>query len=124
DKHLTLKISDFGLSTTKEALGLGDMAGGTPKWRAPERFAYNPKLYQKFIENPEFSKLLKNEELANHYKNRPQHSVKMREDINDLVGILEQKDTPGKIKHVIKKCCEFDPIKRISFEEVVIELQN
>ncbi|CAG8718253.1 6612_t:CDS:1, partial [Cetraspora pellucida] len=49
--------------------------------------------------------------------------IKVREDINDLDEILEQKDAPGKLRHVIKRCCEFDPPKRISFEEVVIELQ-
>ncbi|CAG8558397.1 23221_t:CDS:2, partial [Racocetra persica] len=74
DKHLTLKIAGFGLSITKEALDLGEHAGGALKWRAPERFAYNPKRYQKYIENSEFSKLLENEELVNHYKNRPQLS--------------------------------------------------
>ncbi|CAG8819267.1 17648_t:CDS:2, partial [Cetraspora pellucida] len=122
DKHLILKIADFGLSTTKEALSIGEQAGGALKWRAPERIAYNPKPFKKFEDDSRFSKLLKNEALAKHYKDQPQLSV--REDINDLDEILEQKDAPGKLKHVIKRCCKFDPNKRISFEEVVIELQN
>ncbi|CAG8597441.1 5874_t:CDS:2 [Gigaspora margarita] len=145
DKHLILKIADFGLSTTKEALSLGEQAGGALKWRAPERLAYNPKPFKEYKDDPRFSKIF-NETMVKHYKDRPQLSdvygyglvvlypnikneeallnVKVCDDINDLEEILDRKDCPGILKHVIKKCCEFNPLQRMSFEEVVIELQN
>ncbi|CAG8638244.1 11670_t:CDS:2 [Gigaspora margarita] len=155
DKHLILKIADFGLSTTKEALSLGEQAGGAQKWRAPERLAYNPNPFKEYKDDTRFSKIF-NETMVKHYKDRPQLSdvysyglvvweiatngmtlypnikkdpepllkIKVRDDINDLEEILDRKDCPGILKHVIKKCCEFDPLKRMSFEEVVIELQN
>ncbi|CAG8621847.1 23862_t:CDS:2, partial [Gigaspora margarita] len=154
DKHLTLKIADFGLSITKEALSLGEKAGGALLWRAPERFADYKPFKNQYASKPEFSKIF-DENMAKLYKDRPQLldvysyglivweittngmnlysdiknnesllRVKMREDINDLEEILVQKDVPGIIKTIIKKCCEFDPLKRISFEQVIFDLQD
>ncbi|CAG8666280.1 14910_t:CDS:2 [Gigaspora rosea] len=113
DKHLILKIADFGLSTTKEALSLGDQAG-----------AYYPKQCEKYKDDPRFSKIF-NETMAKHYKDRPQLSdvysyglvvweiatngmmlypninlesllnAKVRDDTNDLDEILDRKDCPA-----------------------------
>ncbi|KAF0345700.1 tetratricopeptide repeat protein, partial [Gigaspora margarita] len=73
DKHLILKIADFGLSTTKEALSLGEQAGGAQKWRAPERLAYNPNPFKEYKDDTRFSKIF-NETMVKHYKDRPQLS--------------------------------------------------
>ncbi|CAG8702588.1 18709_t:CDS:2, partial [Racocetra fulgida] len=105
NKHLTLKIAGFDLGITKEETGEALL------WRAPECFADYKPFKDQYASKPEFSKIF-NESLALFYKDQPQLSVKMREDINDLEEILELKDAPGIIKHVIKKCCEFNPTER------------
>ncbi|KAF0516114.1 tyrosine-protein kinase CSK [Gigaspora margarita] len=154
DKDLILKISDFGLSTSKKALSLGEQAGGAPKWRAPERFAYNSKPYEKYKDDSKFSKLF-DEKMAKHYKDQPHLSdvysyglvvweiatngmvlypglknvvslleIKIRDDINDLVEALDRKNVPPIFRYVIKKCCEFDPLKRIFLEQVIFDLKD
>ncbi|CAG8447182.1 18908_t:CDS:2 [Gigaspora rosea] len=141
-------ISDFGLSTTKKALSLGEQGG------APERFAYNSKPYEKYKDDPKFSKLF-DEKMAKHYKDQPHLSdvysyglvvweiatndmvlypevknvvslleIKIRDDIKDLVKALDRKNVPTIFRYVIKECCVFDPLKRIDLIEIILDLKN
>ncbi|CAG8652632.1 2542_t:CDS:2, partial [Gigaspora margarita] len=129
NKHLVLKIADFSLSITKKVLEIGEKARGALKWKASECFA-NYKPYKKYANDSRFSKIF-DKNIAKLYNERPKLSdnvsllkIKVRDGINDLDKILEQKNAPSALRSVIKRCCKFNPIKRIDIEEVVIELQN
>ncbi|CAG8656183.1 326_t:CDS:2 [Dentiscutata erythropus] len=50
--------------------------------------------------------------------------AKALDDINDFDKELRRKNTPGVFRYIIEKCCKFNPKKRITLEEVIIELQN
>ncbi|CAG8590094.1 36811_t:CDS:2 [Gigaspora margarita] len=146
DRNMTLKIADFGLSVTKFELDIGIAAGGALKWRAPERFATSAKFRQKYSNNPKFSNIF-NKEMIKFYENQPILSdiysyglviweiatngstlypdiyeedlieAKSNEYVSDLIDILEQNDTPGPLRRVVKECCRFSPVKRMALEQ-------
>ncbi|CAG8495238.1 2210_t:CDS:2 [Dentiscutata heterogama] len=146
DKDLTLKIADFGLSITKAELDIGITGGGSLKWCAPERFSASTKFKQKYANNPKTSKIF-GEKMVKFYKNQPYLSVvweiatngmtlysdlneenlmeaKSQDNIGDLIDILEEKDTPGPLRRIVRECCKFSPEKRMTLEQVAIELLN
>ncbi|CAG8718135.1 40179_t:CDS:10 [Gigaspora margarita] len=125
DKCLVLKIAGFGYITNRKFDNIE-----TIRWAAPEHINDEQNIDEE--RSDIYSCGLVMYEIAMNGK-KPYEDIedfdklkkaKVSGDIKDLIKDLEDKDAPGKLKSLIKGCCDLVPSKRIKLADVIFDLKN
>ncbi|CAG8568143.1 5167_t:CDS:2, partial [Racocetra persica] len=127
DKNLELKIAGFGFITTRKFDNIE-----TLRWAAPEYISGNQEMNKEMLKlsNIYSCGLVMWEIAVNGRKpydgmnDDEIKGAKASGNVNNLIKELELEDVPGKLKCLIKKCCDLDPSKRAALEDVVVELKQ
>ncbi|CAG8709550.1 44776_t:CDS:2 [Gigaspora margarita] len=120
DKNLEIKIAGFGFNKNVEFNN-----EETVRWAAPEYISKHQKMDEKMLKLSDIYScgLVMWEIAVNGIK--PYDGMKIDTikdakasgEIEILIKVLEDKDTPGKLKKLIRKCCDSDSSKRPPLEE-------
>ncbi|CAG8791061.1 20174_t:CDS:2, partial [Gigaspora margarita] len=120
DKHLELKIAGFGFNKNVEFSN-----EETVRWAAPEYISEHQNMDEKMLKLSDiYSCGLVIWEIAvngikpfDNMKSDTIKDAKASGDIKNLIEVLKDKDTPGKLKKLIIECCDSNPAKRPTLAE-------
>ncbi|CAG8452181.1 11953_t:CDS:2, partial [Dentiscutata heterogama] len=135
DHNLTVKIADFGFSYMKSGLDIGYENGGSLQWASPEYISDDPKMKEYYKDQPDLSDiysfglvaweiLMNGKEPYDSMDNDEIKEAKLSKNISGLIDDLKERDTPGGLRKVVEKCCNYNPPDRIALEEVELFLTD
>ncbi|KAF0490312.1 interferon-induced very large GTPase 1-like [Gigaspora margarita] len=127
DKNLELKIAGFGFNKNVEFSN-----EETVRWAAPEYISELQKMDEKMLKLSDiYSCGLVIWEIAvngikpfDNMKSDTIKDAKASGDIKNLIEVLKDKDTPGKLEKLIIECCDSNSAKRPTLAEVKFNLNS